>query len=133
MSRPSYPIEEKKREGTLLGIAFEKHKAAREPEITQDQLVFEIGRKSQGLFSQWISGTTRIADRHLIWLGKRLRFNPIDIRPSLSEYLQDKNLTPKEAAILLAYREDPLFHRQVDAVAESSPFYLDPDLQPPHK
>lgn len=132
MSRPSIPKEEKQREGNQLRMYFDLHKD-REPNLTQDQIIFEMGLKSQGLFSQWIKGKTRISDRNLIWLGKRLRFDPLEVRPSLGEYLQNKSLTPKESAVLLAYREDHRFQRQVDAVAESSPFYLDPDLQQPQK
>lgn len=133
MARPSIPKEEKQREGALLRHYFEKAQRDWDPSITQEELIGEMGLKSQGLFSQWIKGHTRISDRNLIWLGKRLRFDPVEIRPSLAHYLDGHNLTPKERAVLIAYREDERFHRQVDAVAESSPFYCDPDGKRPAK
>ncbi len=72
---------QKVREGALLASAYNQKKSA-EPTITQESIMDELG-KTQGLMGQWISGLTSIPDRHLIWLGARLGFDPLDIRPDL--------------------------------------------------
>lgn len=128
MSRPSVPHEEKKREGEMLRSFFIQYQNTVEPSLTQEKIIDEMGLKSQGLFSQWTSGRTRISDTSLIWLSKRLKFDPILIRPSLKKYL-NQDLSLKERQILERYRSDPSFHHAVDAIAEMSPFYLRQDKE----
>ena len=81
MSRPQISKEQKKAEGLRLKRHIE---AAQEldPRLTQDSLAAEMG-VSQGLVAQWVGGITAIPDKRLVWLGARLRFNPMEFRPSI--------------------------------------------------
>lgn len=120
MPRPSISTDQKKREGAYI---YSKIAAAKEtdPTITQELIALEIGI-TQGNVSQWINGKTAIPDKHLIWLGEKLGFDPADVRPSLRRYSIGK-LSDKEAAIIAAYKSDPQFRRSVDTIAEMSAAY----------
>lgn len=81
MSRPQISKEQKKAEGLKLKKHIEAAQVL-EPRLTQDSLAAEMG-VSQGLIAQWVGGSTAIPDKRLVWLGARLRFNPVDFRPSI--------------------------------------------------
>lgn len=68
-----------------MAAAYDAAKAET-PALTQEALMGELG-VSQGLFPQWCKGTTAIPDKHLIWLGGQLGFDPFELRPSLAAYL----------------------------------------------
>lgn len=121
MPRPSIPKEQKKREGAYLEARINDAKIV-DPGITQESIALEIGI-TQGNVSQWMKGTTAIPDKHLIWLGRRLGFNPAEIRPSLKNYSISAELSTQEETILKAYRLDPNFRRSVDSIAQMSQFY----------
>lgn len=120
MARPKISAEQKKLEGEAVRRFFHQAKI-NDPSLTQEALIAELGC-TQGLFSQWLTGRTAIPDRSLIWLSKRLKFSATEVRPCLIDYLED--LTPQEIAVLRAYREDDSFQKVVNAIAETSPFYL---------
>lgn len=121
MPRLTRTPEEKLREGQLLEAEL-LHAQDLDKSISQESLAHEMGI-SQGNFSQWITGRTSIPDRRLIWLGKRLGFDPKKVRPSLTNYSAATVADDREKMILEAYRLDADFRRTVDAVAEMSPFY----------
>lgn len=83
-TKRAIPQEQKDSEGRALRAAFEARQAD-EPGLTQESLIFEMGLKSQGQFGQWCDGKTPIPDPRLLWLGRRLRFDPLQVRPSLAE------------------------------------------------
>ena len=122
MPRHTLTPEEKRREGLLLEAKLRNYAANSDSAVSQESLAHEMGI-SQGNFSQWVTGRTSIPDRRLIWLSKRLGFDPTEIRPTLTKYSADSLATSHERMILEAYRLDPDFRRTVDAVAEMSPFY----------
>lgn len=121
MPRPSIPPEQKIREGLYLEAKMIAAQTT-DPSITQELIAFELGI-TQGNVSQWLKGRTAIPDKHFIWLGKRLGFDPIAIRPSLATYDAKSIMTNHEKLILEAYRTDPDFRKSVDTIAEMSPFY----------
>jgi transcriptional regulator with XRE-family HTH domain len=137
MPRPSIPPEQKTREGRYLEA---KIIAAQDNDdyITQDLIAYELGI-TQGNVSHWIKGRTAIPDKHFIWLGKRLGFDPTEIRPSLANYNAKSIMTNHEKLILEAYRIDPNFRKSVDTIAEMSSFYRSAQLhdskshQKPHE
>jgi len=51
--------------------------------VSQDELADEMG-VTQGTISKWCNGTKPINPERLIWLGGRLDFSPVELRPSLS-------------------------------------------------
>jgi transcriptional regulator with XRE-family HTH domain len=73
-------------EGQKLNRFFELAKEREGDSLTQDSLALEMS-VTQGLITQWVTGRTPIPDRRLIWLGNRLNFSPLDIRPSLADLL----------------------------------------------
>lgn len=95
MPRPAISQEQKKREGCLLEKHFKLAKDS-EKELTQESLATEMGI-SQGLFGQWLSGITPIPDKRLVWLGARLNFNPIEVRPDLEPLVQLLRAIPNES------------------------------------
>lgn len=121
MPRPSISKEQKIREGLILDEAL---KAAQliDNTITQESLALELGL-GQSNFNHWIKARSHIPDKHLIWLGKRLNFDAVAIRPSLLEYKLGA-MSQKEKLLIHAYQQDPALRRSVDAIAEMSPFYL---------
>ena len=82
MPRQSISKEQKIAEGRALAAYFELTQSI-EPGLSQENLAAEIG-VTQGLLSQWFSGRTPIPDKRLVWLGRRLNFDPAKIRPGLS-------------------------------------------------
>ena len=78
-------VEQKKREGAEVNKFFLAAQE-REPLLSQESLAGEM-EVSQGLIGQWFSGKTNIPDKRLIWMGARLGFNPLEIRPEIS-YLE---------------------------------------------
>lgn len=130
MARPKFPDEQKKREGEQLR---EKLRAARELGIatTQESLAAEMGI-TQGTFGQWTSGVTPIPDRRLIWLGRRLGFDPMEIRPTLNDYFSSEPRNEEERQLLEAYRSDPGVRRAIDAIAEMAGVYQTRNNKKPH-
>lgn len=118
MPRPSIPPEQKLREGQFLLEMFLRAQEQDES-ITQESIAFEL-EMTQGNFNHWIKGRSHIPDNHFIWLGKRLGFNPVAIRPRLADYKLDTIMSPREKRIFAAYQADPEFRRGVDAIAEMS-------------
>jgi DNA-binding transcriptional regulator YdaS (Cro superfamily) len=82
MGRPKYDAARKATEADLLKISFSKTKEI-EPKLTRKKIAAECG-VSSAVFSQWVSGQTRIPDRHFVYLGRRLGFSPADHRPELA-------------------------------------------------
>lgn len=121
MPRPSIPPEQKLREGQFLLEMFLRAKE-RDESITQESIAFEL-EMTQGNFNHWIKGRSHIPDNHFIWLGKRLGFNPVTIRPRLADYKLDTIMSPREKRIFAAYQADPEFRKSVDAIAEMSAVY----------
>ncbi|MEZ0137336.1 MAG: S24 family peptidase [Candidatus Reddybacter sp.] len=60
----------------------------KEKGLTQESLASEL-KITQGVIGQWFSGFTKIPDKRLIWLAKRLGFKPLEARRSLAEYVFD--------------------------------------------
>lgn len=121
MPRPSIPKEQKIREGLILDAAL---KAAQliDATITQESLALEL-EMNQSNFNHWIKGRSPIPDKHLIWLGKRLNFDVVAMRPSLLDYKLG-SMSQHEKMLIHAYQQDPALRRSVDAIAEMSPFYI---------
>lgn len=84
MKKVQIPVDQRKREGSFIQSRFYDRKAV-EPLLTVESLAHEIG-VSQGLISQWFAGRTPVRDVHLLWLGPRLEFDPVELRPSLRRY-----------------------------------------------
>lgn len=115
MARSKISEEQRRLEGAKLEGILE---AARNSDanLTQDSLADEMS-VTQGLLSQWVTGKTPIPDKRLLWLGRRLDFDPRAIRPSLSDYVGDStgavsvlseinaSLTPEGQAKLLDFAE----------------------------
>lgn len=111
MSRPKYDTDRRNREGELLKISFSKTKRI-EPKLTRKRLAGECG-VSPGVYSQWVSGTTRIPDRHFVYLGRRLGFSPVEFRPELAVtytglenselILRIRELTPEQRVIVILF------------------------------
>jgi hypothetical protein len=80
MPRPSIPKEQKERESAFLAAKLAEAQA-RDNSITQESLALELDM-TQGNFNHWLSGRSHIPDKHFVWLGKRLGFNPAEARPS---------------------------------------------------
>ncbi len=121
MPRPSIPKEQKLREGQFLLEMLTRAQDGGDS-VTQESLAFELDM-TQGNFNHWIKGRSHIPDHHLIWLGRRLGFNPVAVRPSLSKYKLDTIMSPHEKRVFAAYQADPEFRRSVDAIAEMSAAY----------
>lgn len=121
MARPSIPPEQKLREGQFLLEMFLRAQE-RDESITQESLALEL-EMTQGNFNHWIKGRSHIPDNHFIWLGKRLGFNPVAIRPRLADYKLDTIMSPREKRVFAAYQADPEFRKGVDAIAEMSAVY----------
>ncbi|HEY6527105.1 MAG TPA: hypothetical protein VIZ65_00305 [Cellvibrionaceae bacterium] len=85
MSSQKIPQEKKDREAAFVKERFEAMQLI-EPDLTQEVLAAEVGR-TQGLIGQWLSGVTHIPDKQLMYLGGRLRFDALELRPSLRDYL----------------------------------------------
>lgn len=82
MARKRYPLERRKNEGMVLEKYFSFTKATL-PNFTRRVLMDEM-QLNPSLFSQWVSGVTRISDEHFLYLGAKLGFDPIVLRPELS-------------------------------------------------
>lgn len=89
--------EEKKREGAFVKRYFLAVKQ-NEPDLSQESLAGEIG-VTQGLVGQWFSGATNVPDKALMLLGKRLGFDPYDVRPDMVKYKQPKPTKPKASSV----------------------------------
>jgi transcriptional regulator with XRE-family HTH domain len=120
MPREMISQEERKREAAALMRAFERAQLS-EPSITQESIANEMD-VTQGLVNQWLTGRTPIPDKRLVWLSRRLNFNPADIRHSLKVNL-DLAATDAERRTMLVYLTNPDFRRMVDAIAETGGFY----------
>jgi transposase-like protein len=99
MARPGIPKEQKEKEGATLKKAFLRQQGI-EPGLTQESLVAELGRTSQGLFYQWTAGITAIPDDTLIALGRRLGFDAVALRPSLKKYYQSSGGADSKSELL---------------------------------
>ncbi len=121
MARPSIPPEQKLREGQFL-LEMLTRAQDRDQSITQESIALEL-EMTQGNINHWIKGRSHIPDSHFIWLGKRLGFDPVAIRPRLADYKIDAIMSPKEKRIFAAYQADPEFRKSVDAIAEMSAVY----------
>lgn len=92
MARPKVSDDQKKREGEKLRFYIKRAKMS-DRTITQESLGAEIGL-TQGLVGQWCRGQTAIPDKHLLWLGSRLGFNPVEFRPSVAWAVMPSSPTP---------------------------------------
>lgn len=84
MARPGISKEQRERERKALKQAY---KRAKESGLvsSQESLMGER-KRSQGLFGRWLRGDDPIPDIDMLWLGRRLNFDPFSLRPSLREY-----------------------------------------------
>ena len=121
MARPAFDEEKRKKEGFLLNLNFSLAKA-RDKHLTRAALLRELGLTGS-VYSQWVSGCTRIPDQHLLYLGRRLGFNPIEIRPELEAYgglpvfYADVELHEKMLAMTFEQRQ--MVHSIVDLMIEA--------------
>ena len=114
-------MERKTTESLLVKAAYRKAQM-RENGLTQETLADEFG-VTQGLISHWLRGHTRIPDDALLLLSVRLRFDPVEVRPELTEKfaLAKKVLTNEDQVEALRTKlgqltEDEL--SQVELLAE---------------
>jgi len=83
--RPKIDERRKKKEGLMLRKLFNAAKD-KEPTLTQEGLIEEMGLKSPPLFFQWCDGRTNIPDKRLLWLADRLKFDAAKFRPEMLNY-----------------------------------------------
>lgn len=63
--------------------------------LTQKVLILEMGlEKSQANVSRWFSGVRRVPDKWLFWLADRLKFDALELRPSLSKHTEYATSNP---------------------------------------
>ena len=88
-----------------------------DPSLTQEVLADEFG-VTQGLVSAWFSARARIPDTTLLMLCGRLGFDPLDVRPDLSDKLAlaKKVLTNEEQAEQLWQMLAPLGEEELSQV-----------------
>lgn len=120
MPRPSISKEQKIREGLILESAMKEAQLI-DDSITQESLALELDM-SQGNFNHWLKGRSHIPDKHLVWLGNRLNFDVVAMRPSLLDYKLG-SMSHHEKMLIHAYQQDPALRRSVDSIAVMSPFY----------
>lgn len=84
MAKIVMSTEQRKEEGARLKAYF-RSAQLREPDLTQKSLAAGIG-VTQGLVGQWMRGSTTIPDRRVLWLSKRLGFDPVKLRPSILQF-----------------------------------------------
>lgn len=80
----SITVDEKINEAAAVKQAYLSSKM--ETGLTQSGIAKIFG-VSQGLVQAWFSGATRIPDAAMFQLGQMVKFDPIEIRPSLRTYL----------------------------------------------
>ena len=80
--------------------AYERKK--HQSHITQESLANSLG-VTQGVVGRWLNGHKRIPDDKLLRMSVTLEFNPLDVRPSISDYVDLANtvLSSKGRSTLL--------------------------------
>lgn len=120
MPRETITPEQRAAEASALTKLFEEAKRV-DPGITQESIANEMD-VTQGLVNQWLTGRSPIPDKRLVWLSRRLDFDPAQVRPNLKLSI-DLAASEQERKTLMVYLTNPDFRRMVDAIAESGGFY----------
>lgn len=120
MPRETITPEERVAEAAALSRFFESAKLI-DPSLTQESIANEMD-VTQGLVNQWLTGRSPIPDKRLVWLSRRLNFNPAQVRPRIKLSI-DLAATEQERKTLMVYLTNPDFRKMVDAIAETGGFY----------
>lgn len=120
MPREIITPEERAREAKALKGFFESAQL-RDPDITQESIANEMDI-TQGNVHQWLKGLSPIPTKRLLWLAKRLDFDPRKVRENL-KFNSEMVATERERITINQYLMDPDFRRIVEAVAESTGIY----------
>jgi transcriptional regulator with XRE-family HTH domain len=113
--------EQRKKDSGILATYFFAAQT-KDTELTQDSIAAEMN-VTQGMVQKWLNGGARISTPRLIWLGKRLNFDPKIIRPELDSQADASATTEREKLWAALARVDSNFAHFADALAKASPFY----------
>lgn len=84
MPRPTTGEAVRRQEAAAIQLEYFRAKNAGRV-LSQAQLAEELDI-TQGAIAKWLTGCAPIPDKWLLWLGKRLGFDPYRVRPSLEIY-----------------------------------------------
>lgn len=120
MPRETITPEQRTAEAAALSRFFEAAKLI-DQTVTQESIANEM-EVTQGLVNQWLTGRSPIPEKRLIWLSRRLNFNPTAVRSKIKPSI-DLAATEQERKTLMVYLTNPDFRKIVDVIAETGGFY----------
>ena len=121
-------ITEKKLEAALVKKAYLASQD--QTQLTQASVARLFG-VTQGLVQAWFSGATRIPDSTMFQLSQILKFDPLEVRPSLCVYLVaakqliDRDENDRSGLILTLF--DQMNDEQKDQLEQFAKFVVQTD------
>jgi len=117
------PPEIRKAEGAKLAAYFSAAQD-KEPNLSQVSLATEMD-VTHGMVNKWFTGRSPIAGYRLVWLAKRLGFNPTDIRANLDEATKAQVDSEMDMIILEVMKRDPHARAYIEGLIKASPAYAE--------